>query len=68
VISFVKSALCSYNAFLHEVYEENALWAGHVCLSIRPSVRMIQLENHWTNIDENWYGRCAIEITPKSLL
>jgi hypothetical protein len=26
------------------------------------SVPMIQLENHWTNLDEIWYGRYAIRV------
>jgi hypothetical protein len=41
---------------LHNVYNMNAYRAGHVCLS----VRMIQQENRWTDLDEIWYGRCAI--------
>jgi hypothetical protein len=28
-------------------------------MSVRLSVRMIQLENRWTNLDEIWYGRYA---------
>jgi hypothetical protein len=31
----------------HDVHEMNAYRADHVCLS----VRMIQLENHWTGLD-----------------
>jgi hypothetical protein len=49
---------------LHDVHEMNAYRAGHVCLS----VRMIQLENHWTDLDEIWYGRYAIGDTLKSYL
>jgi hypothetical protein len=30
---------------LHDVHEMNAYGAGHVCLSVHLSVRMIQLEN-----------------------
>jgi hypothetical protein len=41
---------------LHDVYEMDAYRAGHVCLS----VRMIQLENRWTDFDEILYGRYAI--------
>jgi hypothetical protein len=45
---------------LHEVHGINAYTAGHVCLSVRPYIRMIQLENHWTYLDKIWYGVCAI--------
>jgi hypothetical protein len=38
---------------LHDVHEMNTSRADHVCLS----VRMIQLENRWTDLDEIWYGR-----------
>jgi hypothetical protein len=31
--------------------EMNAYWADHECLSVCPSVRMIQLENRWTDFD-----------------
>jgi hypothetical protein len=41
---------------LHDVHQMNAYMADHVCLS----VRMIQLENRWTDLDEIWYGRYAI--------
>jgi hypothetical protein len=37
---------------LHDVHEMNTYRAGHVCLS----VRMIQLENYWFNLDEIWCG------------
>jgi hypothetical protein len=40
---------------LHDVHEMNAKRAGNVCLS----VRMIQLENRWTDLDEICYGRYA---------
>jgi hypothetical protein len=33
----------------------NAYRVGHVCLH----VRMILLENRWTDLDEIWYGRYA---------
>jgi hypothetical protein len=46
---------------LHNVHEMNAYRVGHVCLSIR----MIQLENHWMDLDEIWYGRYAIGDYPK---
>jgi hypothetical protein len=55
---------------LHEVHVENALWAGRVSLpilsSVCLSVRMIQLENHWTDQDAIPYGSCAIENCPKT--
>jgi hypothetical protein len=41
---------------LHDVHEMNA---GHVHLSIR----MIELENRWTDLDGIWCGRCAIRGT-----
>jgi hypothetical protein len=37
---------------------------GWLCLS----VRMIELENHWTDWDEIWYGGCAIGDYPKIVL
>jgi hypothetical protein len=36
---------------LHNVHEMNTYRAGHVCLSIR----VIQLENRWTDLDEILY-------------
>jgi hypothetical protein len=36
----------------HDVQEMNAYRAGHVCLSIRRSVGVIQLENHSTDLDD----------------
>jgi hypothetical protein len=51
------------------MHEMNAYRAGHVCLSVRLSVRlsirMIQFENHWTDLDELWYGRYVIGDYPK---
>jgi hypothetical protein len=41
---------------LHDVRDMDAYRADHVCLSIR----MIQLKNHWTDLDEIWYGRYTI--------
>jgi hypothetical protein len=41
---------------LHDVHEINAFWDRHVCLS----VIMIQIENHWTDLDKIWYERYAI--------
>jgi hypothetical protein len=32
--------------YMQEVHEENALWAGRVCPSIRLPVRVIHLHNH----------------------
>jgi hypothetical protein len=49
---------------LHDVHEMNAHRAGHVCLS----VRMIQLENRWTDLDEIWYGYYAIGDYPEIVL
>jgi hypothetical protein len=49
---------------LLDMHEINAYWADHVCLS----VRMIQLENRWTDLDEIWCGRFAIEGYHKLLL
>jgi hypothetical protein len=49
---------------VRDVYEMNEYRAGHVCLS----VRMIQLENSWTDLDEIWYGRYAIGDYPKIIL
>jgi hypothetical protein len=40
---------------------KKAYTADQVCLS----VRMIQLENRWTDLDEIWYGRYAIGISPE---
>jgi hypothetical protein len=37
---------------LHDVHAGKAYEADPV----RPSVRMIQLENRWTDCDEIWYG------------
>jgi hypothetical protein len=54
--------------YSHDVLEMNAYRAGHVCLSVCPSVRMIQLENRWTDLDEIWYGRYATEDYPKIIL
>jgi hypothetical protein len=41
---------------LHDAHEMNAQRTDHVCLS----VRVIQLEKRWTDLDEIWYGRYAI--------
>jgi hypothetical protein len=49
---------------LHDAHEMNAYRAGHVCLS----VRMIQLDNRWTDVDEIWYGRYATGDYPKIVL
>jgi hypothetical protein len=37
-------------------------------MSGRLSVRMIQLENRWTDLDGIWYGRYAIGIYPKIVI
>jgi hypothetical protein len=49
---------------LHDVHEMNAGLVMSVCLSIR----MIQLESSWTNLDEMWYGCYAIGDYPKIVL
>jgi hypothetical protein len=49
---------------LHEVHVEYALWSCH----IRLSVRMIQLEKHWTFMDENRYRCWAIGDHPTIML
>jgi hypothetical protein len=49
---------------LHDVHETNAYRAGHVC----PSVRMIKLDNPWTDLNEIWYGRYATGDYPKIVL
>jgi hypothetical protein len=49
---------------LHDVHGKNAYRAGHVCLS----VHMIQLENHWMDLDEIWYGHYAIGVYPEIVL
>jgi hypothetical protein len=36
---------------LHDVHEMKAYRVGHVCLSVRPSVHIIQFENNWTVLD-----------------
>jgi hypothetical protein len=59
-IEFLNIIMCS----LHDVHELNSRRADRVC----PSVRMIQLENRWTDLDEIYYGRCAIRVYPKIVL
>jgi hypothetical protein len=46
---------------LNDVHKMDANRAGHVCLS----VRMIELENRVTDLDEIWYGSCAIGEYPQ---
>jgi hypothetical protein len=41
---------------LHEVHEMNAC---RLIMSVCPSA-VFQLENHWMDLDEIWYGGCAI--------
>jgi hypothetical protein len=53
---------------LHDLHEMNTYRAGHVCLSVRLSVHIIQLENLWTDVDEICYGRYAIGVYPKIVL
>jgi hypothetical protein len=45
---------------LHYVHEMNASRAGYVCPFVRCHVRMIQVEKHWTDLDEIFCERCAI--------
>jgi hypothetical protein len=49
---------------LHDVHEMNAYRADHV----RLSVRMIQLENRCTDLDEICQGRYAVGVHPKIVL
>jgi hypothetical protein len=48
--------------FLHIVHEMNTYRAAHVCLSLC----MIQLEKHWMDLVEIWYGGYAIGDYPKN--
>jgi hypothetical protein len=43
---------------LQDVYKIKAYRADHVCLS----VRMVELENRFTDLGEIWYGRYAISV------
>jgi hypothetical protein len=38
----------------------------HVGLAM--SVRLIQIQNGWTDLDEIWYGRYAFGVYPKIVL
>jgi hypothetical protein len=49
---------------LHDVHEMNAYRASHVCLS----VRIIILENCWTDLNKIWYGRYVIWDYPKIVI
>jgi hypothetical protein len=40
---------------LYKVHVMKAERAGQSCLTVRLPVRMIQLENRWTDLDEIWY-------------
>jgi hypothetical protein len=48
----------------HDLHEINAYRVAHVCLS----VRMVQLENRWTDLDKIWNGRYAAGEYPKIVL
>jgi hypothetical protein len=48
---------------LHDVHKANEYRARHVSLS----VRMIKLENRWTDLDVIWYGLYATGEYPKIL-
>jgi hypothetical protein len=53
---------------LQDVHEMNVYRADRACLSVHPCVRMIKLENRWTDLDEIWY-RCAyLKILPFNIL
>jgi hypothetical protein len=39
-----------------------------MAMSVCPSVRMIQLDNRWTDLDEILYGHYATEVYPKIVL
>jgi hypothetical protein len=65
---FIKIHFNDVMRSLHNVHGMNAYRAGHVCLFVRPSVRMVQLENSWTDLDEIWYGDYAIGDYPKIVL
>jgi hypothetical protein len=56
LFKYIRAVIMRYSL---EVYGNNAImdWS---CLSVRLSVRMIQLENHSTGFDVIWYGCCAI--------
>jgi hypothetical protein len=53
---------------LHEVHEISAYSAGLVCPSVRQSVRMIELYNSWSDLDEISYGLYAIGVYSKLVL
>jgi hypothetical protein len=53
---------------LHNVHELYTHRAGHVLLTIHLSIHMIQHENCWTNLDENWCRCYAIWDYPKTIL
>jgi hypothetical protein len=59
-----KHGLSLIKRCLRDVHEIIAYRAGDICVS----VRMIQLENRWANLDEIWYGRYAIGDYPKIVL
>jgi hypothetical protein len=50
--------------YFNDVHDMNAHRGGHIC----PSVRMIQVENRLTNLDEIWYGRYATGANPKIVI
>jgi hypothetical protein len=54
--------------YLQDVHEMNVYRAGPVCLYVLPSVRMIELETHWTNFDYVWCRRHATAVCPELLL
>jgi hypothetical protein len=63
--AYIKWPTASTFGVLHDLaLAENTLSADHVCLS----VRMIQLKNRSTDVNEIWYGRCATGDYPKVVL
>jgi hypothetical protein len=64
VATFTSTTPCIYYAFFANVHKMKAYRASHVCLS----VRMIQLENRCTDLDEIWYGHYVTRDYPKIIL
>jgi hypothetical protein len=51
---------------LRDVHKIHAYRAGHAHRPlVRLSVRMLQPENRWADLDEIWYGRYTIGVYPK---
>jgi hypothetical protein len=59
-VSYQHLGHCSFLGVLHAIaFAKNTLWARHVCTS----VRIIQLDNRWADLDEIWYGRYTIQVS-----